>query len=245
LNIALTFDLEKDANLPSTYGISIGLKKILKILEKYSIKSTFFVTSYIAQKFPEVIKKLSKDNEIASHGHIHKKYYKINESEKKGIENSKLLLEKITGKEVIGFRAPMLYTNLKLYKTLNELSFKYDASGKPNSKISSYGDLKILNVSPFNFFVRIPIINKLFQTKFFQNQEKNSLSVLYFHPWEAIDMKKIYFKRKNFKDLFFRPDRWVNTGETFLKTLENLIQYFLSLKFQFLLLRDILINAQS
>lgn len=150
MNIALTFDLENDANLPSTYGMLIGLKKIHKILEKFSIKSTFFVTSNIAIKFPDLIKRLSLDNEIGSHGHLHKKYKMIGELEKEEIKKAKELLENITGKEIIGFRAPFLYTNLQLYKVLKEIGFIYDASGKPNSNLSSFSGLKIFKVSNYN-----------------------------------------------------------------------------------------------
>jgi len=238
LNIALTFDLEKDANLQSTYGMTIGLNKILKILEKYSIRSTFFVTSYIAHKFPEFIQKLSRIHEIGSHGYEHKKYVEVGEFEKKGLKKAKLMLEEITGKEIIGFRAPKLHTNLNLYKALQELGFRYDASGKPNSNINSIFGLKIFKVSIFNVFFRFPIGKKYFRMKYFE--KPNSLSVLYWHPWEAIDMKRLYISKKKFANLLTRPDRWVNTGENFLARLEELINFFKNKKFNFRTLNEML-----
>ncbi|MFX1449454.1 MAG: polysaccharide deacetylase family protein [Promethearchaeota archaeon] len=238
MDIALTFDLEKDANLNSTYGIQIGLKKILKILKKFSINATFFVTSFIAQSYPEIIKKLSQENEIGSHGHIHKKYKKIGDIERKGLKKSKLLLEEITGKEVLGFRAPNLYTNFQLYKTLKELNFVYDASGKPNSKLNSILGLKIFKVSDFNVYFRFPFGKKNFMKKLSQNQ--NKLSILYFHPWESVDMRQLYIQSRSFSSLMFRPDRWVNTGEIFLRKFEDLIRYCIRRKFKFKILSKML-----
>ncbi|NVM03485.1 MAG: polysaccharide deacetylase family protein [Candidatus Helarchaeota archaeon] len=238
MNIALTFDLEKDANLSSTYGISIGLKKILKILKKYSVKSTFFVTSYIAQNYPKIIKRLSHSNEIGSHGHIHKKYKKIGDLEKKGLKKSKLLLEEITGKKVLGFRAPNLYTNLKLYKTLKELNFVYDASGKPNSNFDTIYGLKIFKVSNLNIYFRFPFGKTYFKTKCYQN--KNDISIIYFHPWEAVDMKRLYIRNNSISDLILRPDRWLSTGESFLEKFEDLIKFFIARKFKFRLLKEML-----
>ncbi len=238
MNIALTFDLEKDANLPSTYGILIGLKKILNILKKYSIKSTFFVTSNIAQMYPKIIKKLSQSNEIGSHGHVHKKYKKIGDAEKKGLKKSKVLLEEITGKQVLGFRAPNLYTNIKLYKTLKELNFVYDASGKPDSNLDSIFGLKIFKVSSLNIYFRFPFGYKYFITKQYHN--KDEISVFYFHPWESIDMKRLYIQNNSISDLFLRPDRWLSTGESFLEKFEDLIKFFIARKFKFRLLKEML-----
>ena len=236
MSIALTFDLEKDANLSSTFGITAGLKKIVKILKKHSIKSTFFVTSFIAENFPEIIKKLSENHEIGCHGHIHKKYTHIKESDKIGIQNSKNLLEEITGREVIGFRAPMLYTSPELYKIINDLQFKYDASGKPNSKLNSIYDLKIFKVSQFNVYFRFPFLDNFFKRSFLKTG--NSIYVLYFHPWEAISMVNLYLKHQP-SNLLFRLDRWVSTGDIFIRKLDSFIKYLLKRGFEFKTLSQI------
>ena len=46
--------------------------KILDLFEKYQIKATFFTLGYIAEKFPDLIKKIDdKGHEIASHSYSH------------------------------------------------------------------------------------------------------------------------------------------------------------------------------
>ena len=43
---------------------------ILELFEKYDVKATFFVLGYIAEKFPDMIKKISGlGHEIASHSY--------------------------------------------------------------------------------------------------------------------------------------------------------------------------------
>src|SRR3990167_8864408 len=101
--ILLSFDVE-EFMLPLEYNQKIsqekmfeisfeGLKKVLKILDKYNIKATFFTTAIFALKYPEIIKKLSNKHEIASHGYSH--------TEKDmQIKKTKKILEKIIGKKI-------------------------------------------------------------------------------------------------------------------------------------------------
>src|SRR3989338_5033280 len=47
-------------------------ERILDLFEKYDVKATFFVLGYIAEKFPDMIKKISDmGHEIASHSYAH------------------------------------------------------------------------------------------------------------------------------------------------------------------------------
>ncbi|MFX0011586.1 MAG: hypothetical protein ACFE9R_14835, partial [Candidatus Hermodarchaeota archaeon] len=73
---------------------------------------------------------------------------------------------------------------------------------------------------------------------------KRETTILYFHPWEAIDMKSLIFDQENpfikYKNLLFRPDRWFNTGDTFLGRLRNFITRALSRNHVFLTLKDLI-----
>ena len=70
MKIALTFDIERDNPnfLNTNFGLKIGLLKILKILENFNIKGTFFCTGTVAEQLPEDIRLIErKGHEIACH----------------------------------------------------------------------------------------------------------------------------------------------------------------------------------
>ena len=133
MKIALTFDIERDnPNFLDTYfGLKVGLVEILKILDKFNIKGTFFCTGKVAEQLPEAIRLIErKGHEIACHSLNHerltqltfKKCYEV-------IHQNKILIENITqNSEIIGFRAPYLRPPKFLFKILNNLGFKYDSS---------------------------------------------------------------------------------------------------------------------
>jgi polysaccharide deacetylase family protein (PEP-CTERM system associated) len=123
-------------------------EKILDLFDKYDIKATFFVLGMEAEKFPELIKKISdKGHDMAVHGYTHDVLYDMSPDDfRKNILKAKGIVENITGKKVIGFRAPswsINESNMILLNELKEMGFLYDSSvfpvknmlyGMPNAK---------------------------------------------------------------------------------------------------------------
>lgn len=110
-----------------------GMPKLLELYQFYNIKSTFFFTRYIAKKFPEVVKMITPyGHEVASHGKSHLKENGFDvmpfERQKRHLEESKKLLEDISGQEVISFRAPALRVNNDTVRALIETGYKIDSS---------------------------------------------------------------------------------------------------------------------
>jgi polysaccharide deacetylase family protein (PEP-CTERM system associated) len=107
--------------------------KILNILAENDVKATFFVLGWVAEKFPELIKEIySQGHEIASHGYNHRLIYQQNLQEfRQDIKKAKIILEQITGKPVLGYRAPSYSITKKSIWALDilmEEGFKYDSS---------------------------------------------------------------------------------------------------------------------
>jgi len=110
-----------------------GMPKLLELYEDYNIKSTFFFTGYFANKFPEVVKMVAPyGHEVASHGksHLRENGFDIMpfEKQRKHLEESKKLLEDISGNEVISFRAPAMRINNDTTRALIETGYKIDSS---------------------------------------------------------------------------------------------------------------------
>jgi peptidoglycan/xylan/chitin deacetylase (PgdA/CDA1 family) len=110
-----------------------GMPKLIDLYDKYNIKTTFFFTGYIAQLFPEIVKMVvPHGHEIGSHGFSHKKEDGFDVMPLKlqieHLNRSKKILEDISGKEVITFRAPALRVNDNTATALAQCGFKIDSS---------------------------------------------------------------------------------------------------------------------
>lgn len=78
--LAITFDVEEwtipqECNVKSEYNQNtnfsrVGCLRILRLFEKYSIKATFFVTGYFAEKERDLVRLLcAEGHEVACHGY--------------------------------------------------------------------------------------------------------------------------------------------------------------------------------
>jgi len=212
-SILLSFDIE-EFDMPFEYGkilpfeeqLSIsaqGTRIILDLLERFSVKATFFCTANFAQNRPELILEMvSKGHEIGSHGFYHSEF------EDSDLAKSKIALENLSNKKVIGFRMPrMAPVNLKALKeagyfynsSINPtyLPGRYNHLDKPRTYFLEEGTLQIpSSVSPnFRFplfwlsFHNFPF--SLLKPICFQTLKNDGYLNLYFHPWEFTDLQDV------------------------------------------------------
>lgn len=111
-------------------------QKILELLASKNITATFFILGWVAERYPEIVVDINNYNhEIACHGFSHKLVYKQTQNEfVEETKRSKSLLEDITGKSVLGYRAAsysITKTSLWAIDCLIELGFEYDSSVFP------------------------------------------------------------------------------------------------------------------
>ena len=119
-NVLLTFDFDADSaeQLRSPdkpvklskrqFGPRVGVDRILKLLDKYQIKSTFFIPGWTADTYPDAVQNIIKaDHEITAHGYLHENLSELNEDEERRVFKKMIsALRKQTEKKPIGFRAP-------------------------------------------------------------------------------------------------------------------------------------------
>lgn len=111
-------------------------EKLLQLFEEAGCKATFFVLGWVAERFPELVRKIDREgHEVASHGYSHQLIYKQSQDVfKEETIKSKALLEDAIGKAVRGYRAASYsITNASLwaFDTLVEAGFEYDSSVFP------------------------------------------------------------------------------------------------------------------
>ncbi len=158
----LTFDIEDWYNCSfgddlnwDKYEVRIydGVERILVELEKRNISATFFCLGWLAEKHPDIIKKIFKaGHQIGCHSYQHQLSYSLSITQFEiDTQKSKLLIEDLIGKEVNAFRAPgfsITDINFHYFDVLAKLGFTYDASIFIGSH--DFGGIKGLTVnSPF------------------------------------------------------------------------------------------------
>ncbi|MDU0356382.1 DUF3473 domain-containing protein [Paraglaciecola aquimarina] len=111
-------------------------KRLLDLFEQHNASATFFVLGWVADKYPELIKEISaRGHEVASHGFSHRRATEQTPKEfREDVIRSKALLEDLTNKEVVGYRAPSFsigYDNEWAFNELSDIGFKYSSSTYP------------------------------------------------------------------------------------------------------------------
>jgi polysaccharide deacetylase family protein (PEP-CTERM system associated) len=108
-------------------------RRLLDMLRQYQVRATFFILSWNAERYPELVRLIDKDgHEIATHGYAHRLIYEQTPEEfAADISRSLHILESVTGKKVVGYRAPSFSITQKSLWALDvllDLGLAYDSS---------------------------------------------------------------------------------------------------------------------
>ena len=111
------------------YGPLTGVPRLLKILGKRGIRSTFFVPGYTAVRYPDVIRSIvDHGHEVAHHGYLHEPMRGLTEEQEATILDRGLEALDALGVRPTGYRAPMWELNWQSPKLLRDRGFLYDSS---------------------------------------------------------------------------------------------------------------------
>ena len=194
-------------------SVQQNTRKILDILNEHQVKSTFFILGWIAEKFPQLVENIKAEgHEVASHGYKHDLVNTLGDQEiYDDVIKSRLVLEKIIGEEIIGYRAPSFSVNNNLINVLSDLGFTYDSSYNPFQLNDRYGSINIpnrkvyhiyqlenglyeipastLNISRYAFPISGGAYFRILPFYLFKNLvkykiNKDTLYTFYLHPWE-------------------------------------------------------------
>ena len=188
--------------------------KILKQLSQKSVKATFFVLGWVAERHPGLVRAIDAEgHEIASHGYAHEVITaQTTASFREDVRKAKRILEDIVCKPVVGYRAPTFSITSETQWALSVLveeGYRYDSSifpvvhdryGVPGASPWSYeirtvsGPLQEIPPSTFNLLgVRVPVAGggyfRLFPYPVLRWMLKRVEAtghplVMYLHPWE-------------------------------------------------------------
>ncbi|MEP7339237.1 MAG: XrtA system polysaccharide deacetylase [Acidobacteriota bacterium] len=107
--------------------------RLLDLFARRGVRSTFFILGWVAERHPQLVREIAAaGHEIACHSYLHQLITTQTPEEfRADVRRAKLLLEEITGHEVIGYRAPtysIMRETLWALDVLVEEGFRYDSS---------------------------------------------------------------------------------------------------------------------
>ena len=143
--VLLTFDLDGESSLlrrypeaekhPSLFstaqfGPRVGVFRILDLLQRYGIRSTFFIPGWIAERNEETVRLIHRrGHEIGHHGYLHEAPSSVEPEEEAAILDKGIqIVERISGQRTLGYRSPAWELSEHSLELLAERGFLYDTS---------------------------------------------------------------------------------------------------------------------
>ncbi len=239
-----------DNNNPVSDRVLNSTLRLLDLLEEYDQTATFFTLGNVAEKHPELIRRISDSgHEIASHGYNHHSIFNLSPKQvREDVGSSVKILEDISGKKVIGFRAPDFSIREYLFEwyceALAENGLKYDSSLFP-MKVIKYGIEKEYSLKIFNKYhlnehylsymkvgnMKLPFfgggyfrITPYFITKYLSKNLNKDRAVFYMHPYE-LDTEELSAMKMEYDHI---PLKWRLSQFVGRNTIENKLHKLLS-----------------
>jgi polysaccharide deacetylase family protein (PEP-CTERM system associated) len=228
--IILSFDVEEHDRIEAAVGLAVSpaLKAhyrerlvpsthwVLDRLAETDTWATFFIVGQITQHNPELVRRIAREgHEVASHGWDHRRVHTFTPASfSEDVRRSKEALEDLSGRAVVGYRAPtfsIMRQTAWALDVLAELGMAYDSSiypvrhdrygvpAAPRGPFLARGEVhSLLELPPATLRllgVNFPMggggyfrLFPLFLTEQAIHQTSRacspSVATLYFHPWE-------------------------------------------------------------
>ncbi|MCO8122490.1 DUF3473 domain-containing protein [Stieleria sp. TO1_6] len=124
--------------------VEANTDKMLSIFDKHSVRGTFFILGWVAERYPSLVKRIAHaGHEVASHGYWHQLVYDLTPEEfAKDIADSKDAIANACGIDVVAYRAPsfsIVDDSLWALDILAEYDFRIDSSIFPIGGHDRYG----------------------------------------------------------------------------------------------------------
>ena len=111
------------------YGPRTAVPRLLRMLERLRLRTTFFIPGWVAETWPEVARSvLDAGHEVGHHGYQHESVRGVDEAtERRWLDRGLEALDTVLGVRPIGYRAPSWDMNFRTPALLAERGFRYDS----------------------------------------------------------------------------------------------------------------------
>ncbi len=143
--VSLNFDMDSDAFLHPLFpdrahtlqGLiswlrydEVAVPRIVKLLDSYGIKQSFFVPAWCIEKYPKAIEPIVESgHEIGAHGYLHENPMDQSlEAELYWLQRSAEVIEEFSGKRPVGWRGPWGGFTIHSTELLIQEGYLYDTT---------------------------------------------------------------------------------------------------------------------
>jgi peptidoglycan/xylan/chitin deacetylase (PgdA/CDA1 family) len=250
--VALSFDVDNasatlgrgilnyEAISRGEYGAVDGLPRILRLLEKHRVPSSFFIPAVSAALHPQMIKDIQASplgHEIGVHGWIHELLPALdNEAEEQRLLDQAIdYLTRAIGRRPVGYRAPSWQFSRWTPGQIKAAGFLYDSSlmasddayeilidGRPSGVVELPIE-RILDDFPYfggNADGSNPApsaVLEVFQSEFDVAYEEGGLYVLTMHPHLMGHRSRVAILDRLIRHMKSKPGVWFATHEAVAK----------------------------
>lgn len=112
------------------FGARQGVYRILDLLDKWSIRATFFVPGWVAERYSEAVGEVARrGHEIGMHGYLHERVDQLAEEEvEETVVKGKEALQRVVGERSFGYRSPSWEMTHETFEALLRHDVSYDSS---------------------------------------------------------------------------------------------------------------------
>ncbi len=190
-----------------------NVSRILELLAAQNVQATFFTLGWVAERYPQLVRSIvAGGHELASHGYGHERASDLDRTAfRQDVTRAKRLLEDLSGRAVLGYRAPSFSIgtgNLWAFDELASAGYHYSSSvypikhdhyGMPDSprfayRVAGSGLLEVpvttlrvrnrnLPSSGGGYFRLLPYALSRWMIGQVNRQDQEA-AIFYFHPWE-------------------------------------------------------------
>ncbi|KAF2736210.1 glucose 1-dehydrogenase [Polyplosphaeria fusca] len=150
------------------FGATIGIDRLLKLWDKYNIKTTWFTPAHSAESFPKQIRKIvDAGHEIGLHGYTHEFVSTLDEQQQRDVlDKSIKVIQEFTGKKPRGWTAPAWSTSKETIKLLEEFGIVSDRrpSQAQDSHATQEYDHSFMHHDSQPYYVPSPHLSNLVET---------------------------------------------------------------------------------
>ena len=109
---------------------NVGAHRILDLLKKYTIQSTWFIPGVVIETYPDTCRRIAAEgHEIGHHGWTHQAPANLSrEQERAGLIRANEAITRLTGTRARGYRSPSWDLSPHTIELLLEQEFTYDSS---------------------------------------------------------------------------------------------------------------------
>jgi polysaccharide deacetylase family protein (PEP-CTERM system associated) len=116
--------------------VEANTETLLALYRDCGVRATFYILGWVAERFPRLVERIAAEgHEVASHGWCHIQVFTQTPDEfRADVRRTKRLLEDVSGRPVIGYRAATYSIdgrNLWAHRVLKEEGYRYSSSIYP------------------------------------------------------------------------------------------------------------------